>query len=130
MSDITQIQEYCLSLPHSRVSMPFGEDHLVFKVLDKMFALISVKERPYHLALKCDPDFAIELTTRLDWVSPAFHFNKKHWIQIPIEDASVSISIIQKLICHSYYCVCCKMKKQVKALHSEISTIVQPPFDL
>ena len=41
-------------------SFPFGEDTLVFKVKDKIFALVNL-EGDLSINLKCDPAFAIEL---------------------------------------------------------------------
>ena len=31
------------------------------------------------IAVKCDPDLAIELREKYTEITPAYHFNKKHW---------------------------------------------------
>ncbi len=36
--NIEQIREYCLSLPYATEDMPFGEDYLVIRICDKIFA--------------------------------------------------------------------------------------------
>lgn len=41
--------------PGARRDMPFGPDALVFKVLNKMFALVGWQEDPITIALKADP---------------------------------------------------------------------------
>ena len=76
--DLLDIREYCLFLD-ARVEEcePFGPDHLVFKIEGKMFALIDI--RTCWMALKCDPEHAVELRERYEYVTPAYHFNKKHW---------------------------------------------------
>jgi len=38
--DIEQLRDYCLSLPHSSESMPFGDGCIVYKVVDRIFVSI------------------------------------------------------------------------------------------
>jgi predicted DNA-binding protein (MmcQ/YjbR family) len=57
---IESLRAYCLSLKGVSESFPFDEDTLVFKVMSKMFALISLSE-PFEMNLKCDPEYALEL---------------------------------------------------------------------
>lgn len=76
--DTSDIREYCLSLgPEVEECSPFGPDDLVFKTGGRMFALVDI--RTSWLALKCDPERAVELRERYEYVTPAHHFNKKHW---------------------------------------------------
>jgi len=46
---------YLESKPGARQDMPFGPDALVFKVLDKMFALVAWQEDPLKISLKANP---------------------------------------------------------------------------
>lgn len=130
MVDMLSIEEYNLSLPCVTEETPFGPEVLVFKVLGKVFALISIDERPYNMALKCDPDFSILLRTQYECIIPAFHLNKKHWIQFPIDNCPLDSLLVKRLIRHSYHCVCSKMSKRQRALHSEIVTIHEEPFEI
>lgn len=76
--DVEQIREYCLSLGRDvEECMPFDDSSLVFKTGGKMFALVDI--RSGWTALKCNPEYAIELREKYDYVTPAYHFNKKHW---------------------------------------------------
>ena len=50
-----EVEEYILSMPNSRLDYPFGEDVAVYKVGDKMFALVAEKKEPVNLSLKADP---------------------------------------------------------------------------
>ena len=45
-------------MPNARLDYPFGKDVAVYKVGDKMFALIAEGTDPLRLSLKCDPQFA------------------------------------------------------------------------
>lgn len=74
--NIEEIREYCLSKPGVTESLPFNDTALVFKVMDKMFALLDLSEDSRGITLKCDPELAIELREQYPGVTPAYHFNK------------------------------------------------------
>jgi len=96
-----EVEEYLLSMPNVRLDYPFGEGVAVYKVGDKMFALVQEKSDPINLSLKCDPMLAETLRERYETVMPGYHLNKKHWNtilltgQLPWEE-------IKDLIKHSY----------------------------
>jgi predicted DNA-binding protein (MmcQ/YjbR family) len=71
-----EIREYCLSKPGVTESFPFNDTALVFKVMDKMFALLDLSEESRGITLKCDPELVIELREQYAEVTPAYHFNK------------------------------------------------------
>lgn len=99
--DHKTVEEYILSMPNAKLDYPFGEDVAVYKVADKMFALISEGKVPVQLSLKCDPELSKVLREKYDEVMPGYHLNKKHWNtlvlsgQLPWEE-------VQGLIRHSY----------------------------
>ena len=117
--DIETIRNYCLSKKASNESFPFDEVTLVFKVVDRIFAVISLG-CPDHVCLKCDPDYAIELRDRYNGIEGAFHFNKKHWNQVAFE-SDVPDPLILSLIDHSYEEVLKKFTRKQKAYYHEIS---------
>jgi predicted DNA-binding protein (MmcQ/YjbR family) len=102
--DHKTVEEYLLSMANAHLDYPFGKDVAVYKVEDKMFALISEDADPVRLSLKCDPMLALTLREKYETVVPGYHLNKKHWNtiiltgQIPWED-------VQDLIRHSYQLV-------------------------
>ena len=98
---VEAFRDACLAKPGVTESTPFGEEHLVFKVGDKMFALLSLDEVPASVNLKCDPDLALELRDRYVEVQPGYHMNKKHWNTVVI-DGAVPDPEIRKMIDHSY----------------------------
>ncbi len=114
---IEQYREYCLSLPYVEESMPFGDEHLVFKVGGKMFTVATIYNFD-HFAVKCDPDTAVELRAQHDGVTPAYHFNKKHWNDIAVK-ADLSIEFQQAQIKASYMLVLTQ-NVTPKALREEI----------
>jgi predicted DNA-binding protein (MmcQ/YjbR family) len=99
--DHKTVEENILSMPNSRLDYPFGEGVAVYKVKDKMFALISEKSKPLQLSLKCDPLLALTLREKYETVLEGYHLNKKHWNTI-ILTGQVPIDELQSLILHSY----------------------------
>lgn len=74
-----KVEEYLLSMPNAKLDYPFGEEVAVYKVKDKMFALISEKSDPVRISLKCDPLLAETLREKYETVMAGYHLNKKHW---------------------------------------------------
>lgn len=91
-------------MPNAVREYPFGEDVAVYKVDDKMFALIAEGKDPTRLSLKCDPQLAQTLRERYETVLPGHHLNKKHWNTI-ILTGQLSWDEVQDLIRHSYLLV-------------------------
>lgn len=96
-----QVEDYILSMPNARLDYPFGEDVAVYKVGEKMFALIREKKLPIQLSLKCDPKLSEILRERYEEVMPGYHLNKKHWNTL-ILTGQLSWDDAKGLIRHSY----------------------------
>jgi predicted DNA-binding protein (MmcQ/YjbR family) len=96
-----QVEEYVMSMPNAVREYPFGEDVAVYKVADKMFALIAEGKDPVRLSLKCDPQLSEVLRKRYEEVMPGYHLNKKHWNTI-ILSGQLTWEDVQALIRHSY----------------------------
>jgi len=96
-----QVEEYILDMPDAKLDYPFGENVAVYKVDDKMFALITEGKDPVQLSLKCDPLLAETLREKYESVMPGYHLNKKHWNTI-ILSGQLSDDEIKDLIRHSY----------------------------
>ena len=88
-------------MPRAVLDYPFGEDVAVYKVKDKMFALIAEKKVPVRLSLKCDPLLAETLRQKYESVLPGYHLNKKHWNTI-ILSGQLNDQEVKDLILHSY----------------------------
>jgi predicted DNA-binding protein (MmcQ/YjbR family) len=101
MTTHKEVEDYLLSMPNAKLDYPFGEDVAVYKVKDKMFALVREKKEPIQLSLKCDPVLAETLRAKYDTVMPGYHLNKKHWNTVVLT-GQLSWDEIQDLIKHSY----------------------------
>lgn len=96
-----EVEDYILSQPNAQLDYPFGEGVAVYKVKDKMFALIAEGRDPVRLSLKCDPLLAKTLQEKFTEVLPGYHLNKKHWITI-ILAGQLGWEEVQDLIRLSY----------------------------
>lgn len=110
--NVETIREYCLSKKGVTESFPFDDVSLVMKVMDKMFVLIDLKGANY-ISLKCDPERAIELRERYTGIEGAYHFNKKLWNGIYL-DQDVDDKLIKESIDHSYEEVIKKFTKKMR----------------
>ncbi|KPK87293.1 MAG: MmcQ-like protein [Bacteroides sp. SM23_62_1] len=117
--NIEIIREYCLSKPGVTESFPFNDTALVFKVAGKMFALLDLSEDSRGISLKCDPELAIELREQYPEVTPAYHFNKKHWNTVQI-DGSVYDRLLLEWIDHSYELVVNQLSAGMKNILSNM----------
>lgn len=107
---IDEIREYCLSKPGVTEDFPFGEDTLVFRVVDKIFAMLNLSETPSFVNLKCDPERAVELRRQYSSVEPGYHMNKRHWNSVYL-DGAFSSEDLRSWIDHSYELVVKNLKK-------------------
>ncbi len=110
--NIEEFRDYCIAKPGVTEGFPFGEDTLVFKVMDKMFALTDV-ELFKSVNLKCEPELAVKLRESFPAVQPGYHMNKKHWNTIEM-DGSVSNEQVRKWVDHSYDLVVAGLPKKVR----------------
>ncbi|HPG37560.1 MAG TPA: MmcQ/YjbR family DNA-binding protein [Candidatus Saccharibacteria bacterium] len=99
--DHKTVEDYILSFPNAKLEYPFGEGVAVYKVQDKMFALIAEGKEPVRLSLKCDPLLAKTLREEYESVLPGYHLNKKHWNTM-ILTGQLSWEQVQDLIRLSY----------------------------
>lgn len=112
---IEEFRDYCLSKKGVTESLPFNEDVLVFKVLNKMFALTSLSSEEFKVSLKCNPDKALELREEYESIIPAFHMSKKHWNSVNVETLYNDTLFIE-LLQHSYELVVKGMTKKDKEI--------------
>lgn len=110
--DIEKAREYCIAKKGCEECFLFDDVTLVFKVMGKMFAVLSL-DNPDMIILKCDAVYALELREKYSAVEPAFHFNKKYWNQIWF-GSDVPDELLCSLIDHSLDEVVKKFTKKMR----------------
>jgi predicted DNA-binding protein (MmcQ/YjbR family) len=114
-----ELRAYCLSLRGTAEEFPFGEGVAVFKVVGKVFALLSTDGS--SISLKCDPVRAVMLRDTYPAVTAGYHLNKKHWNSVQL-DGSVPDDEVTDMIEHSYQLVVNGLTKVQKQELGRIST--------
>jgi predicted DNA-binding protein (MmcQ/YjbR family) len=110
--NVESLREYCISKTETTECFPFDDVTLVFKVFDKMFALMNL-DSELSINLKCDPEKAIALREKYSCVLPGYHMNKAYWNTVII-DGSVPDSLIFEWVDHSYEEVVKKLSGKLK----------------
>ena len=109
-----KIESYLAHFKGAEGSYPFGPEALVYKVMGKMFALVSQAEEVPRVTLKCSPEDGAMLIGQYPAVTPGYYMNKKHWITISI-DGELPEALLYQLADESYHLVVSKLLKKDKA---------------
>lgn len=117
--DIEAYRQYCLAKPGVTESFPFDKEVLVFKVMNKMFALTDVTLFTI-INLKCDPERAAELRERYPAVQPGYHMSKQHWNTV-LMDGTIGDKLITEWIDHSYDLIVASLTKKLRAESATLS---------
>ena len=117
--NIEQIREYTLSLLGVTEDQPFGDDIITFRLEGKIFVCLwlggdkqDMKNSEPRFALKLSPDRNEELRAQFSVVTPAYHWNKKHWSDVYYEQ--LQDSQVMEWISESYQLVASKLPKVVR----------------
>ena len=117
--DTQSLVEYLLAKPEAIEDYPFGPDVSVFKVKDKMFALLSLHQGQLSINLKSDPQDAIELRDLFDAVIPGYHMNKRHWNTVFVNSCVPDGELMRQVDCS--YALVVKGLVKAKRLALELS---------
>jgi len=117
---IEELQQYCLSKPHTSNDFPFDEKTLVFRVANKIFAITSIVPDSETVNLKCNPERAEELREEHpELIIPGYHMSKKHWNTVNY--VYLPKPLLIELIDHSYDLITAsfskKMQKELGFIH-------------
>ena len=117
--NIEEVRDYTLSLACVTEDQPFGDDIITFRLEGKIFVCLwlgggkyDMKNSEPRFALKLSPERNEELRAQFSAVTPAFHWNKKHWSDVYYEQ--LEDSLIREWIKESYQLVASKLPKAVR----------------
>lgn len=91
-----------------------------FRVGGKIFMAIGLNAEEPKITVKLEPDFAEVLREHYDGVRPAFHWNKKHWSDICLEQ--VDDKQVKDWIQRAYNLVFSKLPKKVREEYDSKNT--------
>lgn len=120
MMNIEQVREYTLSLCGVTEDQPFGDDVVTFRVEGKIFLCLWLGGGTYdkwdgapRFACKLAPERNDELREHHNAITPAFHWNKKHWSDVYY--TLLSTELVEAIIRESHQLIISTLPKAVRA---------------
>ena len=101
--NIEELRSHCLAIKNAEECTPFGEDVLVYKIMDKMFAFFSLnpKDNEHFVVMKCTPEKTVELREKYNGITKGYYAgNNLKWNSVYIQK-DVPDKLIVELIGHS-----------------------------
>ena len=118
--NIEEVRDFTLSLSGVTEDQAFGDDILNFRLEGKIFVCLWLgggrydrKDGVSRIALKLLPERNVELREQFSAVTPAYHWNKKHWSDVYYEE--MDETIVEGLIRESYQLVASKLPKSIRS---------------
>ena len=109
--DIEKVRAYCLSFPNVTEDVQWEND-LLFRIGNKMFAVVSLEASDHVLSFKCTPEKFAELVER-EGIVPAPYVARYHWVALE-NFAALKESELKTLLRNSYDMVLGKLPKKLR----------------
>jgi len=112
--NIEELRNHCLAVKNVEECTPFGDDVMVYKIMNKMFAFfpLNPKENEHFIVMKCDPEKSVELREKYDGVTKGYYAgNNLMWNSVYIQK-DVPDELIVELIEHAVTEVVKKLSKK------------------
>lgn len=106
------MRRYCLSLPHTTEKVQWKSD-LVFKIGEKMYAVVALEPGDHWLSFKCDPEGFAELVER-PGIIPAPYLARAHWVSLETDEA-LTRTEIKNLLRRAYELILAKLPKKTQS---------------
>ena len=90
-----------LGLPAAVETQPFGEGSVVYKVVGKMFVMVTEVRGTPIVNLKCAPPHGAALVRDHAEITPGWHMNKQHWITLSPGDG-IDETLVEDLVGNAY----------------------------
>ena len=120
--NIEELRNHCLAIKNVEECTPFGDDVLVYKIMNKMFAFFPLypKDNSHFAVLKCDPEKTVELREKYKGVTKGFYAGDNlMWNSVYIQQ-DVPDALIVELIDHSVKEVVKKLPKKKREEYEEL----------
>lgn len=106
-------------LPGAHITFPFGPEHRVFRIRDKMFMMHTEATGEPIVLLKARPADAEVLRRAYTQITPGWHMNKRHWITLNPGDA-LDRQIVEDLVTESYLLVVEKLPRSRRPVDPDV----------
>lgn len=113
MAALFVVCERCAAMPGATLDHNFGEQTDVYRVGDKMFALVNTQGLGFA-TLKASPEEVQALLEHRDFARPGYHMNKRHWVTLDLVEG-VPVDELLELVDESYRLVFKSLPKNRQA---------------
>ncbi|HTZ99133.1 MAG TPA: MmcQ/YjbR family DNA-binding protein [Candidatus Aquilonibacter sp.] len=110
--DIDWVREFCMSLPHATEKVQW-EDDLVFKVGEKMFAVLALEPGDHWISFKCSPEEFAALVER-PGIVPAPYLARAQWVALETAEA-LAREELRRLLAGAHALIFAKLPKRTQA---------------
>ena len=115
--NIEEVRAYVLSLYGVTEDQPFGDDNITFRLEGKIFLCLWLgcewqADAGPRFAIKLTPERNEALREAYAAVTPAWHWNKKHWTDVFY--ASIDEETVRLWIRESYQLMVSKLPKSLR----------------
>ena len=110
---LSAVVTHCAAMPGARLDHTCGGDTDVYRIGNKMFALVNTEDTGY-ITVKASPEEVQALLSQYDFVRPGYYMNKRHWITIDLV-ADVPVDEVGELVDESYRLVLESLPKKTQA---------------
>lgn len=125
--NIEEVRYFALSLPGVTEDQPFGDDNITFRVEGKIFMCLwlgggkyNIDETMLRFACKLASERNEELRELYSAVTPAFHWNKRHWSDVFFEQ--LDTGVVESIIRESYGVIVSKLPKFVRVKYQSCNS--------
>jgi len=101
--NIEELRNHCLAIKNVEECTPFGDDVMVYKIMNKMFAFfpLNPKDNEYFVVMKCAPEKTVELREKYNGITKGYYAGDNlKWNSVYIQN-DVPDKLIIALIAHS-----------------------------
>ena len=112
--NLEELRNHCLAIKNVEECTPFGDDVMVYKIMNKMFAFYSLnpKDNEHFVVMKCSPEKTVELREKYEGITKGYYAgNNLQWNSVYIQK-DVPDKLIIELIEHSVEEVIKKLPKK------------------
>lgn len=82
MWELDDVEAFAKSLHPAVTADLFAEDWVSFRIAGKWFLVFDLTVVEPRIAVKLDPEYALDLRDRHPGIRPAWHMNKRHWSNV------------------------------------------------
>ena len=115
--NVAAVRLFALSLNGVTEDMPFAHDLVTFTIEGKIFLALSLNVENPHLTLKLLRERNEERRNSYSAITPAWHWNKKHWSDIAYS-SGFNDELLKHLVAESYSLVISKLPRKLREKYS------------